>query len=166
MNSNPYPFHADLVPEQSLRKRQDNLVLVTLMAFILTATGVAAGIGVKRNWFTTTNHNVSSNAIAVQQQEQIESELVTVNRFGFMPLAIKRPAKDFVMTIVNRTADPELKLTLNRSVGNRPTDKIIDVNLKRGRGSWYAHFSLPPGDYELSEASHPEWKCQITLTPR
>jgi hypothetical protein len=70
------------------------------------------------------------------------------------------------MTIVNRTADPELNLTLTRTVGNRPTDKIIDVNLKRGRGSWNAHFNLPPGDYELSEASHPEWKCKITLTPR
>ncbi len=105
-------------------------------------------------------------AEAVQQQEQIESELITVSRFGFMPLAIKRPAKDFVMTIVNRTADPELNLTLTRTVGNRPTDKIIDVNLKRGRGSWNAHFNLPPGDYELSEAGHPEWKCTITLTPR
>lgn len=105
-------------------------------------------------------------AVTIQQQEQIESELITVSRFGFMPLAIKRQAKDFVMTIVNRSADPELSLTLTRTVGNRPTDKIIDVNLKRGRGSWNAHFNLPPGDYELSEASHPEWKCKITLTPR
>lgn len=110
--------------------------------------------------------NTAEAGSTTQQQEQIESELITVNRFGFIPLAIKHPAKDFVMTIVNRTADPQLNLTLNRTVGNRPTDKIIDVNLKRGRGSWNAHFNLPPGDYELSEAGHPEWKCKITLTPR
>ncbi|MEK7831947.1 MAG: hypothetical protein AAB401_12715 [Acidobacteriota bacterium] len=105
-------------------------------------------------------------AVAIQQPEQIESELITVSRFGFMPLAIKRPAKDFVLTIVNRSADPELNLTLSRTVGNRPTDKVIDVKLKRGRGSWNAHFNLPPGDYELTEINNPNWKCTITVTPR
>ncbi len=109
---------------------------------------------------------IKSSYSPLQANEKLESELITVSRFGFMPLAITRPFKDFVMVIENRTADPELNLTLNRTVGNRPTDKVTDVKLKRGRGNWYAHLNLPPGEYELSEASHPEWKCKITLTPR
>lgn len=124
---------------------------------------VTAGIGVKRGWFAVSSSGVANNA---QQKEEVESELITVSRFGFMPLAIKRPAKDFVMTIVNRSSDPELNLTLSRTVGNRPTDKVIDVKLKKGRGNWYANLNLPPGDYEMTEANNPEWKCTITLTPR
>ncbi len=133
----------------------------------VTAIGlVAAAVTVERRLAAATRISTASNVVSVQQEEKIESELITVSRFGFMPLAIKRPAKDFVMTIVNRSSDPELNLTLSRTVGNRPTDKIIDVKLKKGRGSWYAHFNLPPGDYELSEANNPQWKCSITLTPR
>lgn len=140
------------------------MLSITSFALVTTlcAATVAGGIGLKNGWFTA----FGKAAVAVQQEEKIESELVTVSRFGFMPLSINRPAKDFVMTIVNRTADTELNLTLNRIVGNSPTDKVIDVNLKRGRGNWYANFNLPPGEYELSEASHPEWRCKITLTPR
>lgn len=130
---------------------------------ILCAMVVTAGIGVKRGWFTVSSSGVANNA---QQKEEVESELITVSRFGFMPLAIKRPAKEFVMTIINRSSDPELNLTLSRTVGNRPTDKIIDVKLKKGRGNWYANLNLPPGDYEMTEANNPEWKCMITLTPR
>ena len=142
--------------------------LVVTFGFVISRRVIAGTTGrtIKPSELVLTSANTAEANVTVQQQEQIESELITVSRFGFMPLAIKRPAKDFVMTIVNRTADPELNLTINRTVGNRPTGKIIDVNLKRGRGSWNAHFNLPPGDYELSEASHPEWKCTITLTPR
>jgi len=167
MNSNPYSIHTDIVQKQSWGKVRNNLVWITLPAFIiLSATAAATGIGIKHKWFKGTSANTANSAVAFQQQEKIESELITVSRFGFVPLAISRPAKDFVMTIVNRTADPQLNLTLNRAVGNRPTEKVIDINLKRGRGSWNAHFNLPPGEYELSEASHPEWRCKITITPR
>ena len=142
------------------------ILLATLLA-TATVTALTVNTGNRaRNWFTATGTNTASNVVAVQQEEKIESELITVSRFGFMPLTIKRPAKDFVMTIVNRSSDPELNLTLNRVVGNRPTDKVIDVKLKKGRGSWNAHFNLPPGDYELTEINNPQWKCTITLTPR
>ncbi|MBP6823107.1 MAG: hypothetical protein KA368_16275 [Acidobacteria bacterium] len=158
--------------------KRTSLIIGGTLAVCLVSVVIATEIIFPHPTAETTVRGGSSNAsaevtstkliegVTAQQQEQIESELITVSRFGFMPLAIKRSAKDFVMTIVNRTADPELNLTLNRTVGNRPTDKVIDVKLKKGRGSWNAHFNLPPGDYELSEASHPEWKCTITLTPR
>ena len=108
----------------------------------------------------------SDNSTAIQADEKLESELITVNRFGFMPLSITRPAKGFALIVDNHTADPDLNLRLNRLLGNVPADKLLDLNLKRGRGNWYSQVNLPPGEYELSEANHPEWKCKITLTPR
>jgi hypothetical protein len=39
------------------------------------------------------------------------------------------------------------------------------VGFRKGQVKWIEQFNLPPGDYVLTEANHPDWKCSITLTP-
>ena len=111
------------------------------------------------------SRNVVRPIAAAQTEARLETELITVRRFGFDPPAIKRPAGDFQFFIANRSQSRELALTLSRVEGNRPSDKVKDVGFRKGQVKWAERFNLPPGDYVLTEASHPDWKCTITLTP-
>ncbi|MBS1786918.1 MAG: hypothetical protein JST85_04315 [Acidobacteria bacterium] len=111
------------------------------------------------------SRNVVRPIAAAQTEARLETELITVRRFGFDPPAIKRPAGDFQFFITNRSQSRELALTLSRVEGNRPSDKVKDVGFRKGQVKWVERFNLPPGDYVLTEASHPDWKCTITLTP-
>ncbi len=130
---------------------------------ILCAMAAAAGIGVKQGWFMAGG---SKAAIAQQKEkEEVEVELITIRRFGFEPAEIKRPAGEVAFIINNRSNVQDLSLTLNRVQGNRPTDKVKDVGLRKGQVNWIERFNLPPGDYVLTETSRPDWKCSITLAP-
>lgn len=102
---------------------------------------------------------------AVQTEPRLETELITVRRFGFDPAVIKRPAGDFQLFISNHSQLHELSLTLSRVQGNKPSDIVKDLGFRNGQVKWIERFNLPPGDYVLTEATHPEWKCVITLTP-
>lgn len=104
-------------------------------------------------------------AAVIQTEARLETELIAVRQFGFEPAVIKRPAGDFQLYISNRSQFRELSLTLSRVQGNRPSDKVKDMGFKRGQVRWIERFNLPPGDYVLTEAGNPEWKCSITLTP-
>src|SRR5262249_47245352 len=108
---------------------------------------------------------ITGGPAAAQTGDRLESELITVRRFGFEPAEIKRPAGDVIFVINNRSNLPDLSLTLSRVQGNKPTDKIKDVGVRKGQVNWIERFNLPPGDYVLTEASRPDWKCSITLTP-
>ncbi|MEP7338921.1 MAG: hypothetical protein ABI977_14395 [Acidobacteriota bacterium] len=106
-----------------------------------------------------------SNSPTIQTEANLETELITVRRFGFDPPIIKRPAGDFLFFISNHSQLRELSLTLSRAQGNKPSDKVKDVGFRKGQVKWIERFNLPPGDYVLTEANHPDWKCSITLTP-
>lgn len=125
----------------------------------LTVVAVTAGIGVTRGWFA------ANKAAIAQQKEDVEVELITVRRFGFEPTEIKRPAGDVSFIINNRSNVQDLSLTFSRVQGNRPTDKVKDIGLRKGQIRSLERLNLPPGDYVLTEANHPDWKCSITLTP-
>jgi hypothetical protein len=123
---------------------------------------VAAGVGSRRGWFKK-NVGVAASAPAA---DHVESELITLRPFGFDPAEIKRPAGEVVFVISNRSHQQNVSLTLSRVQGAMLTGKVKDVGLKKRQVNWLDRFNLPPGDYVLTEASHPEWKCAITLTPR
>ncbi len=139
---------------------------LTAMAIVLVGV-VAAALSVAQAVRTRSaaKANPAQADASGQQEERIESELITLRRFGFEPAAIKRPAGDVILIINNRSNLPDVSLTLTRVQGNRPADKVKDVGLRKGQVNWVERFNLPPGDYVLTEASRPDWKCSITLTP-
>lgn len=139
-----------------------SFVLYAIALATICAATIVAGVGMKRNWFIT----ASSRTIAAQADEGLEIEQITVRRFGFEPAAITRSAKGFMLNFSNHSGLPVLALSLNKLQSNSPVAKLTEVSLKRGQGYWTTYLNLAPGEYELAEASHPEWKCRITLTPR
>ena len=91
-----------------------------------------------------------------------EGEIVAAYRNGFEPKQITRRAGEFLLLIDNRTGLDEIQLRLERVVDR---ERLRDVSLTKRAYSWNAMLNLPPGDYALTEVSHPEWTCRITLTP-
>jgi hypothetical protein len=94
--------------------------------------------------------------------DRLEAEIVTIRRSGFEPLQITRPAGRFLLVVDNRSELEEVDLRLDRRAGERQHQ----VRVRREALDWSEMFDLPPGHYVLTEATHPEWTCDITITPR
>lgn len=134
-----------------LRSRQVSLVLLISIA-------AGALIGLRDN---------AGFAVISQDQAKIEAELITIRRFGFEPAEIRRPAGEFVIVIDDRSQKArDLVLTLSSVRTDQPPDKLRDVDFKTGRSNWHERFNLPAGEYVLTEANNPEWRCTITLTAK
>ena len=91
-----------------------------------------------------------------------EGEIVAVHRNGFEPNQITRHAGEFLLFIDNRTGLDEIQVRLERVDG---AGRLHDVRLTKRAYSWNTILNLSPGEYALTEVSHPEWTCRITVTP-
>lgn len=140
----------------SVRKGRLRSQQVSLVLLISIAAG--ALIGLRAN---------AGLAVISQDQAKIEAELITIRRFGFEPAEIRRPAGEFVIVIDDRSQKArDLVLTLSSVRTDQPPDKLRDVDFKTGRSNWHERFNLPAGEYVLTEANNPEWRCTITLTAK
>ena len=95
------------------------------------------------------------------RNERVETELITITSTGFEPAELTRPAGKFLLEVDNRSEIEEVELRLDREQGGREKSPRI----RRTAPEWGGAFDLPPGVYILSEATHPNWICRITLTP-
>jgi hypothetical protein len=93
--------------------------------------------------------------------EDLEVENFILTRFGFEPEQITRSKEDFLLSVENRSGVGDVELHLHKLAGNRVHQKLVP----KERPDWQELFSLPPGEYVLTEASHPDWQCHITITP-
>jgi hypothetical protein len=157
-----YFLRADTDHHSHSEKGWARLIRRLPAALVLICLVAAAGVASRRGWSTKPD----GAAASVPAADQVESELITLRPFGFEPAEINRPAGEVVFAINKRSLLQDVSLTLSRVQGARLTDKVKDVGLRKGQLNWIERFNLPPGDYVLTEARHPEWKCAITLTPR
>jgi hypothetical protein len=141
------------------------LVIICISACVVTAAIIVSA----RTWLAST-----TPAIKTGQQAQAKArpnppaggggvERIRVTSNGFEPAEVRRPKGPFYLLFNHSNHLPEIKLLLKRADGG----KLREVGLKRnGRKGRHAEFlNLPPGRYVLTEASHPEWICRITITP-
>ena len=94
-------------------------------------------------------------------EERLEGELVVVGPNGFEPAEITRPAGSFLLIVDNRSGLEQVRVRVERVTGR---ERLHDVPLSRKEYSWNTLLRLPPGDYVLTEAGHPDWVCRLTLT--
>ena len=134
---------------------------ITAIAFIaLTVLAVSA-----RSWLapaTTNEPSVSAAAQAPPTGEPLEAELIVIRPSGFEPSQVTRPAGRFILAVENRSGLDEVDLRLDREAGNR----LQQVRVPRSKLDWSGVVDPPPGTYVLTEASHPDWSCRITITAR
>jgi hypothetical protein len=91
----------------------------------------------------------------------IQGEVLTLTSHGFEPNTLIRPHGQFVLIVQNRSLVESIDLALDRVAGAR----LRDVPVPRNKYDWNDLFDLTPGQYTLTEAGHPKWSCDITITP-
>jgi hypothetical protein len=95
-------------------------------------------------------------------ETRITSHLLTLRPRGFDQAEVSWPKGRFFLTIDNRTNVNNLVWRLDREAGGR----VKEVNLRMRKERTLGVLDLPPGDYLLTEASHPGWVCRIKITPQ
>jgi hypothetical protein len=134
---------------------------------LLTAALVVTAFAVNASdWFAKPASTETAGGKSQTQTQptpaRIETELVTIRPHGFEPQEITRPADPFFLAVENRSGLEEVTLRLDLMGGSR----LKEVNVPRKKLDWRDAFDLPPGSYVLTEANHPEWVCNITITAK
>ena len=133
------------------------LVLVVVAAFAMRARP-RSGPTPK----STSTEELDRRALALPatlQSERVEAELITILPSGFQPAEITRPRGRFLLAVENRSGFSTVDFRLDAERGNR----VFQVNRTWERADWNELLNLAPGRYVLTEASHPEWQCVITI---
>lgn len=153
------------LPNRPLRKRAAACLFgVLAVALALTAWGARAR-PIPAGGVASAPASLHADAPPESSQagrESVEVEVLTLSPRGFEPSEVKRPAGRFMLVLNNHIGGEEVSLVLARVQGER----LREVKMSRGRIRSVNEFDLPPGEYVLSTAEHPEWSCRITLTPR
>ena len=97
-----------------------------------------------------------------QKPERLETELITLQPSGFEPNEIRRPQGAFILGVDNRAGVEAVELQFMRADGHR----LNALQTPKRKVSWREVVDLPPGQYLLSVADHPEWICSVTILPR
>jgi hypothetical protein len=99
---------------------------------------------------------------AKSDKKRLNGELLTLTSDGFNPHAFERPKGRVLLLINDRSGSREVTLRLDGEDGQR----LHEIHLPPGKRTWKQVVNLHPGRYTLSEADHPEWTCQITISDR
>jgi hypothetical protein len=91
----------------------------------------------------------------------LETEVVAVTNRGLEPTAITRPQEEFILMIENPN-----RLVLNFYLSRESGPRLQQIRASREEPNWNEVQDLPPGRYVLTEQSHPDWVCLITITAR
>jgi hypothetical protein len=92
----------------------------------------------------------------------VPAHVLVLRPMGFEPSEVSWPKERFFLAIENHSNVNDITVLLDREVGGR----VKEVNLKMRKQRAAGIFDLPPGNYLLTVADHPEWVCRITITPR
>lgn len=87
-------------------------------------------------------------------QDELQLEL---NTDGFTPAAVQRAAGTFAIAVENSALSGEYTLQMKAHDGT----VIKEVQVQKGSAAWT--ITLSAGEYTVTEASHPQWLCRITV---
>lgn len=132
------------------------LALACVAAFSVAALAASA-----RVLLAPARHEAPAAAAPDSPDERVEVEVIIATPFGFEPAEVTRPGGRFILATHNNSGAAELSLRLDRVQGGR----LREVRMAPGSRRSHQELRLPPGEYVLTEAAHPEWACRITLTP-
>ena len=103
---------------------------------------------------------VAASAGLTAQNAKLVVVRVTAFPYGFEPAEITRPAGPFLLVTENHAGTDDLSFRLE-------TDQkslVHSAAIPRGRSRFTKEMLLAPGKYVLTEASHTNWSCTITIT--
>ena len=98
----------------------------------------------------------ASRALAAPEVFQDELKIQLTGN-GFTPADVQRAAGTFAIAVENLAIAGEYTLRLKAADGT----VIKEVQVQKGSAAWTV--TLAAGEYTLSEGSHPQWLCRITV---
>ena len=101
--------------------------------------------------------NVHSSKVVAAQDGSIDELQVQLGDQGFTPSELQHSAGTFAIAVENSTASGEHTLRLKAEDGT----VLKEVQVQKGSAAWTV--TLSAGEYTLTEASHPQWLCRITV---
>lgn len=93
------------------------------------------------------------------EDQNVEVEVITATPANFEPATITRARGPFILAIHNRSGEKDLVLRIHRN----SHEQLYEVRLRTGSRRQHQRLDLPPGEYIISEAGHPEWRCQLVI---
>ena len=139
-----------------VRRYRILFVLLALASF--TASAVSS-----REWLHNSEHSETHNAPQGDvRRDRIESEVISILPTGFEPSEITRSRGQFLILIDDRSELDELTLRLTSVAGQR----VRELRKTKKEKTVKQLEDLPPGEYLLTEASHPDWVCRIKISPQ
>ncbi len=141
---------------------QSTKILIAIIVALMTIIIVGGG------WSWRVLHKVgppakvgSQAALSLNTSQAPPDVLsATLSPSGFAPNEISHSAGRFNLKVTNHSEQQEIVLRLKKASG----EQLSEVRVSEKVNSWTGQFDLAPGVYTLSEASHPGWTYQITLT--
>lgn len=151
---------------RSLRSVRLPLLVSAVIAASVTAIGVWGWLTPPTNAEASITKPGAEAAIALPPQdgagrERVAAEVIRLTPNGFEPSEVTRPKGRFILHVENSTMLTDISLALSRKAGGRERESRLVKKRK-----WVEMIDLPPGQYLLTEASHPSWTCQINITPQ
>ena len=126
----------------------------------LTLTGLlllAATVSAIASASTIGLFGVEACAAPVSAQSFQEELQIKLGENGFTPNEAQRAAGTFGIAVENAALSGEYILKLKAQDGT----VVKEVQVQKGSAAWTV--TLSPGEYTLTEASHPQWLCRITV---
>ncbi len=103
---------------------------------------------------------VQTSSIPSLPIQRLDIEVITITPTGFERTQITRPKGLFGIAVENRSGLTNVVLRFDQEGGPR----LRQTQLTRQNLNWKDRFDFIPGRYVLTEATHPDWKCNITIT--
>lgn len=111
----------------------------------------AAAVGFSTRGFS---HVPTSSALPVAILDELQIQLGTN---GFIPSEVQHAAGTFAIAVDNTGLSGEYTLRLKAADGT----VVKEVEVQKGSAAWT--ITLSAGEYRLTEASHAEWSCRISV---
>jgi hypothetical protein len=142
-----------------------SIILLTLLGVMVAARAVLP-LGKP----TTARVNPSGDTATSPQQSEVrpdkpfDLEVIQVALYpqGFDPQEVTVPHKKFLLIVQNRSGIPNPVLRFNGGFEKLSKGKPKSPPRQRHFGGLV---NLPPGRYQITEANHPNWVCELTITP-
>jgi hypothetical protein len=129
-----------------------NTPVLSAFTGLLLAVVVFVVIGLSTHALTRTAGAMEYASNDIQDELQIQ---LSVD--GFTPGEVQHVAGTFAIAVHNSNVPGEYTLRLKAG-----DDTVVkEVQVQEGSAAWTV--TLSAGEYTLTEASHPQWQCRITV---
>ena len=161
--------------------RETHLRFICLSVIAIIVLVVTLGVAARNRRITPPkalrleNPSTQQSAATTTAEQRVEVEIVALGPDGFEPSQITRASGLFLLAVDNRAEFERVRLRLNPVVtdamsNGKPAEvrvqepSLLDVTVAKERRNLDQFINLPPGNYVLTEAGHPDWVCHITIT--